>query len=176
VLGPYVAKHSLGGATAWATILTAGGIGSLAGGIAGLRARPARPLYSCMLATLLWWPPLVLLAVRAPLAAITAAFLVASIGMGWGNTLWPTILQQNVPARSISRVSAFDYMGTYVISPLGYALIGVAAATAGVSGTLAGAAVVGLIGTLAALSVANVRNLTPPEPLADDAEAAPVSG
>ena len=87
--------------------------------------------------------------------------------MGWGSTLWPTILQQNVPANSISRVSAFDYMGTFAVSPLGYALIGIVAAVAGVSGTLFGAAALGVIGTFLTLSIASVRGLRQPEPSAD---------
>ena len=43
VLGPYIAKQSLGGPGAWAVIVTGEAIGSLAGGIAGLRFRPSRP-------------------------------------------------------------------------------------------------------------------------------------
>src|SRR5206468_5300098 len=44
VLGPYIAKHSLGGPKAWAVIVTGEAIGSLGGGIAGLRLRPRRPM------------------------------------------------------------------------------------------------------------------------------------
>ena len=40
VLGPVVAKAELGGAGAWATILTAGGVGSVLGGVIALRIRP----------------------------------------------------------------------------------------------------------------------------------------
>jgi hypothetical protein len=44
VLGPYVAKHSLGGAGAWAVILTAGSVGFLIGGTVALRVGSTRPL------------------------------------------------------------------------------------------------------------------------------------
>src|SRR5204862_3085818 len=44
VLGPYIAKNSLGGATAWAIIVTGEAIGSLAGGIVGIRLRPRRAM------------------------------------------------------------------------------------------------------------------------------------
>src|SRR5947207_1006786 len=43
VLGPYISKHSLGGAGAWATVVTGEGIGALVGALMGLRVRPARP-------------------------------------------------------------------------------------------------------------------------------------
>src|SRR3954463_7272108 len=46
VLGPYVAKHSMGGASAWAIIVTGEGIGSLLGGLAGFRFRPRRPMFA----------------------------------------------------------------------------------------------------------------------------------
>jgi len=46
VLGPYIAKNSLGGATAWAIVVTGEAIGSLAGGLVGLRLRPARGRFS----------------------------------------------------------------------------------------------------------------------------------
>ena len=49
VLGPAVAQEHLGGAGAWAAILTAGGIGAIVGGFAALRLRPARPLVACIL-------------------------------------------------------------------------------------------------------------------------------
>ena len=44
VLGPFVAEESLGGATAWGLIGTAGGIGAVLGDAAALRLRPRRPL------------------------------------------------------------------------------------------------------------------------------------
>jgi MFS family permease len=48
-VGPVVAKQYLGGAGAWAAILTVGGIGSAVGGLAVIRLRPRRPLSAAML-------------------------------------------------------------------------------------------------------------------------------
>src|SRR5438105_327560 len=44
VLGPYIAKNSLGGASAWAQVVTGEAVGALIGGIAGLRLRPRRTM------------------------------------------------------------------------------------------------------------------------------------
>src|SRR5207249_5941935 len=44
VLGPYIAKNSLGGATSWAIVVTGEAIGSLAGAVAGIRLRPRRTM------------------------------------------------------------------------------------------------------------------------------------
>ena len=49
VLGPYLAEQEMGGAGAWATVLTGEAIGSLLGGLAALRLRPARPMLVCVL-------------------------------------------------------------------------------------------------------------------------------
>src|SRR5881392_601012 len=43
VLGPYIAKHTLGGAGAWGTVVTGEGLGALVGALIGLRMRPGRP-------------------------------------------------------------------------------------------------------------------------------------
>jgi len=44
VLGPYVAKHSMNGASSWAWVVTGEGVGALLGAIAGLRWRPRLPM------------------------------------------------------------------------------------------------------------------------------------
>jgi MFS family permease len=153
VLGPYVAKHSLGGATAWATILTVGGVGSFVGGLVSMRSRPKRPLHACVASTLPWWIAPVLLAERMPTAAIAAAFFVTSITIAYGNTVWTTALQERVPRDAISRVTSFDVLGTYIVSPAGYALVGVLAAAIGVSTTLVVAACGGAAATLVTLAL-----------------------
>src|SRR5215203_3074288 len=53
VLGPVIAEQDLGGAGAWATVLTVGGIGSVVGTLLAIRVRPARPLVACTLAAVL---------------------------------------------------------------------------------------------------------------------------
>jgi uncharacterized membrane protein YccC len=44
VLGPYIAKHDMGGTTAWATVVTGEAVGSLAGGVVGVKLRPRRAM------------------------------------------------------------------------------------------------------------------------------------
>ncbi len=44
VLGPYVAKHSMHGASSWAFVVTGEGVGALLGSLAGLRWRPRLPM------------------------------------------------------------------------------------------------------------------------------------
>jgi hypothetical protein len=111
VLGPLVAKRSLGGPAGWAAVLTAEGFGWLAGGLTLLRVAPRRPLLVAIGASATAVLPMVLLAVPAPLAAIVCAGLFAGVATMLFNTLFETMLQQQVPERALSRVSSFDWFG-----------------------------------------------------------------
>jgi MFS family permease len=162
VLGPYIAKQSLGGASAWAAILSTGGVGGLAGALVGMKTKPRHQLRTCLTLMLLLAPAFVLLAFRLPTAAIAAGFFVFSFAMGWGWVLWPTILQQQVPPYALSRVSAWDTVGTLALNPIALALVGPVAGLAGTKATLLGAAVLLVAATLVVLSVREIRELEAP--------------
>jgi MFS family permease len=165
VLGPYLAKHSLGGASAWATILTGGAIGAVLGGLLALRVQPSRPLLTGELACLLVAVPTALLAVHAPALAIAAASLTATTGVIWADAVWHTLLQRQIPEEAISRVSAIDWTGTLVLNPVGFAIVGPIAGGIGIRTTLIGSAVLTAASTLAALAVPSVRSLRIDEPV-----------
>jgi predicted MFS family arabinose efflux permease len=166
VLGPKVAKASLGGPGAWAAILVALGVGSIAGGLIGLRWRPRRPLLACFLIFLISGPALiVLLAARAPLAAIIAVALIDGSTGPIFNVFWFTAVQRDVPAAEQSRVTSWDYLGSLALQPVGLALTGPIAAVIGVSATLYGAGGLFVVLVLAVLAVPAVRNFElPAEP------------
>lgn len=147
VLGPYVAKQSLGGASAWGAIVACGGAGYLVGGALALRTTTRRPLVGTCVTTALFTLQFVLLGVHAPLPAIAAAALVGGAGMSVGNVFWVTTLQRNVPRDALSRISAFDWFGSSALNPIGYAVVGPVAGALGVGTTLvaAGVAQLGLI-------------------------------
>jgi MFS family permease len=159
VLGPYIAKHSLGGPGAWAAILTGGAAGFVAGGLAAIRVGASRPLLwgelACGLAAL----PALFLGLSFPVVTIVAATFVRSLGIAWGDALWHTTMQQHVPERALSRVSSLDWTGTLVLNPLGFALVGPLAAAVGVRATLVGSAVLSTIATACVVTVPGVRNL-----------------
>ncbi len=136
VLGPVIADEDLGGAGAWATVLTIGGVGSIVGAVLAIRIRPARPLVVCTLAAVPIAGQLIALALVAPLWVLAATSFVASAGIGVHLTLWFTVFQQQVPERAQSRVSSYDTLGSLVLVPLGLALVGPVAATVGQEETL----------------------------------------
>lgn len=159
VLGPQVARTSLGGAGAWAAIATALGLGALVGGLIGFRWRPRYPLRVAFLAFLIAGPALFgLLAAHAPLPLIVAAALVDGASGPLFNTLWYTALQREVPANELSRVSSWDYLGSVGMLPVGQAISGPVAGAIGLSTTLYLAGALFVVLLMAVLAVPAVRN------------------
>ena len=166
-LGPVIAKESLGGAAAWGLIAAGWGTGTLGGGLLALRWKPARPMFTCSLLSLPIAPAIALLALRAPAPVIAAAQLLGGIGMGFFGAVWQTTLQQHVREDALSRVSAWDWMGSFLFLPLGFVLAGPVSDQIGVSTTLwisIGYLVVGTCAVLLVPSVRNLRRLDGPEP------------
>jgi MFS family permease len=160
-----VAKAHLGGASAWAAILASSGVGSLAGGLLALRMRPKAPLRVAMLSVFLWGPPLALLAVAAPTWAVAVAAFAAGSGVAVFGALWDTALQEQVPADALSRVSAYDWLGSIVFLPVGLAIAGPVADLIGVERTLwlsVGVLVVSTAATLAVPDIRRVRTFVSP--------------
>jgi MFS family permease len=159
VLGPAVAKAELGGAGAWATILTAGGLGSVIGGLIALRIRPSRPLAASVIAAAPFAVTLAALAVPAPVWVLAAASFVAGAGLSVHLALWFTLFQQQVPERAQSRVSSYDALGSFVLMPVGFALAGPLADAIGVSTTLWAAFALDIGCLLAILAIPSVWTL-----------------
>jgi predicted MFS family arabinose efflux permease len=136
VLGPIVADRELGGAAAWGAIVAGEGVGFVLGGLLALRLRPRRPLKVAMLGVLASACLFPLLAAGAPIPLIVAGAVVSGIGLELFGVLWDTTLQQHVPHDRLSRVSAWDQLGSFVAIPVGLSIVGPIADTIGVSETL----------------------------------------
>jgi len=170
-LGPVIAKESLGGPAAWGVIAAGWGAGTLIGGLVVLRWKPLRPMLVCCVAVLLIAPAMALLALRAPAPLVAALNAVGGCGMGMFGALWQTTLQQHVPEEKLSRVSAWDWMGSYLFLPLGLVLAGPVSAVIGISATLWISVAFIVLSTFAVLLVPDVRNLRrrdAPEPEPDE--------
>ena len=163
VLGPVVAKQSLGGATAWGTILAAGGVGSVIGGIVMLKIHPRRPLLIATLSTLVFPVPLFLVADHSPTVLISLVSLLAGGFVTVFSVQWSTTLQREVPTEVLSRVSAYDWFGSLALMPLWMALVGPVAAGIGISRTLVASGAVMMALVVAVLFVPSVTRLRAPE-------------
>ncbi|MFI7445263.1 MFS transporter [Nonomuraea indica] len=174
VLGPLIAKESLGGAPAWSAFLAGEAVGTMAGVIVSLRVRPARPIFVAVLLCLPSALPYLLLGLAAPLWAIVAAAFVLGVCFDVFGVLWQTTMQREVPAESLSRVSSYDALGSLMFGPIGLMLAGPVAQLAGTRTALLGCGVLVVVSTLAALLSPGVRNLR--APVAASPASAPASG
>ena len=157
VLGPYIAKHHLGGAAGWAVVVTGEGIGSLIGGIAGLRLRPRRTMTTIGAVFAVSAVQSVLLAAHAPAGAIGVAAALAGFAFSFGTVIWETSLQHTIAPRKLARVSAYNWMGAMAFLPAGYAIAGPVASALGMRTTLLLGAVWIVASTAAVISVRDVR-------------------
>jgi MFS family permease len=159
VLGPQVARVSLGGPAAWAAISTALGLGALLGGVTGMRWRPVFPLRAAFVIFLIGGPVLFgLLAAHAPLPLILAAALIDGGSGTLFNVFWLTAIQREISPEEQSRVSSWDYLGSLALQPLGLAISGPVAAVIGLSTTLYAAGCLFALLLLGALAVPSLRN------------------
>ena len=159
-LGPVVAERDLGGAAAWGTVLAAFGVGALVGSLLAARVKPRRPLVLVALSEGLFALPLAFLAAAAPVALLACGALLSGVGMMLGNTVWESTLQHHIPQEWLSRVSSYDWFGSFAFYPLGLVLWGPIAATIGVSLSLWLAFGLFIAAILALLAIPDIRRLS----------------
>ena len=136
VLGPIIALRSFGGARVWGLIGAAGALGALVGSLAAVRWQVQRPLLMSYVLTPIMGLPLLFLSGPASPWLIGFALGLAWAAISFGNTLWFTVLQHHVPPDKLSRTSAVDDFGSFVLNPIVFASIGPIAGAFGFSTTL----------------------------------------
>ncbi len=160
LLGPAVARDALGGPTHWGFIMAGFGLGTLGGGLLAIRLRPVHPMLlgSCLVFVFAAIP----MTLAVPLH--TSWIIVAAVAGGFAGqifgVLWYTTLQRKVPSELLSRVSAYDHMGSIVLAPLGIVVGGILYEALGPRATLLIAAAAIIVPTLAVLCVHDVRTMT----------------
>jgi hypothetical protein len=114
-------------------------------------------------------PPYLLLAGGVPAVGIAAAAVVAGIGIELFSVFWDLSLQQHIPGDKLSRVSAYDALGSFVFIPVGYAIMGPISEAIGIDPTLWLASGVVVVATGLTLAVPDVRNLRRKDAVVDEA-------
>jgi MFS family permease len=159
VLGPAVAKRHLGGPAAWAAVLVALQAGLICSGVILLRWKPHRILRTATLATFGLALPLLALARPEPLVVVIAAAFASGFVIEIFGVLWDTTYQQEIPADKLSRLSAYDALGSWVLMPVGFAVAGPLGAAIGDRPTFLGAAALVVAATALAFLSRDVRTL-----------------
>jgi predicted MFS family arabinose efflux permease len=149
-LGPTIAQDIYGGKAAFGVLSAAIGAGTIAGSLIAFRWRPLHPMRTGMLLCLLWPVAMIAFAVGLPIALVAVLFVTAGIAFALFGIWWDTALAQRMPPHLLSRVSAYDWMGSLALVPLGYLLAGPLGEALGESAVL----LAGAIGALATLSAA----------------------
>ena len=178
VLGPVISKETLGGAGAWALIATAFGVGDVVGNLIALRVEPERPLRAVFVLSFLTVPSLILLGLEAPALAIAGTEALGGVAVGYADAVWHSSLQRHVPRQALSRVSAYDWLGSTALRPIGLALAGPIAVAVGTEATLLGAAGLSATASLLVLVGGGVRDVRriPAEPAEREAVPAALVG
>ena len=159
VLGPVVAHESLGGARSWGIIMAAYGAGGVAGGIALIRYRPARMLLAASVGMLVFTVLLFALAVPLAVPLTAAAAFVAGVSGGVFGVNWATAMQQEIPPAALSRVSSYDALGSFALTPVGTMVAGPLLAMFGARAVLTGGGLLMLLFTGVVFLVPEVRQL-----------------
>ncbi|MDO8307433.1 MAG: MFS transporter [Actinomycetota bacterium] len=159
VLGPVLAIERYGGAAGWAVVLGSVSAGLLVGALLASRLRVRRPMVFGMLITLVLPAWLVTLAFAMPLPVVAVGAFAWGLSMELFFILWMTALQTHVPREALSRVSAYDAMGSLMFGPIGLALAGPLVAAVGLTTSFLVAAAVATVAILATLLSRSVREL-----------------
>jgi predicted MFS family arabinose efflux permease len=158
-LAPIIARHSYASAGVFGLLECVAGAGAIGGAIVGLTWRPRRPLKAGMLLVLSWPVLGMTFAAHAPLALVVVLAFVTGFGFAQLMILWETALARYIPAGSLSRVSAYDWMGSLAFLPIGYLLAGPLADALGARTVLGFGSAVGLVLLALGLAPRETREL-----------------
>jgi MFS family permease len=158
-LAPVIARDVYGGTGVFGLLESAGGVGAVCGALLGLRWRPRRPLLAGMVLVLAWPIQDGVFAAAAPLGLVVVCAFATGFGFSLLMIWWETALARHIPARALSRVSAWDWMGSLSLLPLGYLIAGPLASALGPRVVLGAGSVIGLLLLLAGLLPRATRQL-----------------
>jgi MFS family permease len=165
-LGPVIAKSTVGEG-AWGIVLSADTVGFFVMTLILLRLQLRHPLRAGMLGVALLAVPMAMLGLSPSVFPLIAASFLAGAGSEVFNIGWQTALQEHVPGEALSRVSAYDMLGSIVAIPVGQLLAGPLTAVFSARTVVIGSAtlfVVVVAATFLSPSVRNLQRVTSPGP------------
>jgi len=167
-LGPLAVRQVYGHVGFYGVVVAIWAGGSVAGSLLATVWRPRHPLRLALAFGVLW----AMLGLLVALGVARPILIVGALVSGGAGALtgiwWETTLAQHIPPGALSRVSAWDHMGSLALMPLGFAVVGPLANTFGVRWVLGVGSVMGALMAGLALLPNSVRALpaVPPEAVA----------
>jgi MFS family permease len=158
-LGPTVTEHVYGSTGVFGILVAAAGAGTILGAMTGFRWRPLHPMRTGMLLALPWPLASLGVALALPLGLVVPAFVLSGFGIALFGIWWETALAERVPPHLLSRVSAYDWMVSLSLLPIGYLLAGPLGEALGAQAVLAAGTALATVALAAALLVPETRAL-----------------
>jgi MFS family permease len=161
VLGPLGLIEEGYGAAVWGWLQAVFSGGMLFGMVIAMRYRPRRPMITVTLTGAT--------AVAAPLALavfgdpwiLGGVYGLRGVSVGILVAVWNTTLQTQIPRESLGRVTAWDWMASLALWPVGLAVAGPLAQAFGVTAMCWATGILGLIAAFWVLLVKDVWQLRP---------------
>lgn len=159
VLGAAVATDVYGSDAVYGWSNAAWGVGTVTGAVLGARWEPLRPMRAAMLGAVPWPGAIAAYALGPPVAVLYALMALSGVGIGLFAVWWETALAQRIPPHLLSRVSAWDWMGSLALLPVGYLLAGPVAEVHGQVEVMVAGGVIGVAVMALALLPRSTREL-----------------
>jgi predicted MFS family arabinose efflux permease len=158
-LGPTISIEHWDTRAVYGILASVMGAGTIVGALIGFRWRPRHPMRTGMLLTLPWPAFFVVFALGLPVPLLVVVAFCAGAGVMLFGIWWETALAERVPPHMLSRVTAYDWMGSLALLPIGYVLAGPLGEALGASDVLAVGGAISLAALLCAFFVRDVRQL-----------------
>jgi len=168
-LGPALAQDTIGEA-AWGWVLSAEAAGLILMTLVMLRWKLRYPVRAGMIGITALALPIMILGVSPTVLPLVVLAFVAGCGIEVFSIGWNTAIHQHVPNEVLSRVSAYDALGSFVAMPAGQIAFGPLAEVFGTRDVLVVSGVLYVVICALTLLSRSVRNL---ESLDDEQAQAP---
>ena len=166
VLGPMGLLKEGYGAAAWGWLQAVFSAGMIVGMLIAMRYRPRRPMITVTLtgATAVLTP--LTMAIFGDPWTLGAVYTLRGVSVGVLVAVWNTTLQTQIPRESLGRVTAWDWMSSLALWPVGLAVAGPLAQAFGVTTMCWVTGILGLFAAFWVLLVKDVWRLRPAAVLA----------
>jgi Transmembrane secretion effector len=158
-LGPTISIERYDTRAVYGILATAMGAGTIVGALIGFRWRPRFPMRTGMLLALPLPISLGCFGLGLPVGFLVPIFVLTGSGIALFDIWWHTALAERVPPHMLSRVTAYDWMGSLALLPIGYVLAGPLGEALGAVEVLSAGSAIALVALAGALLFRDVRDL-----------------
>jgi hypothetical protein len=158
-LGPTISIERYDTRAVYGILATATGAGTIIGALIGFRWRPRFPMRTGMLIALPLPIALGAFGLGLPVGVLLPIFVLSGTGIALFDIWWHTALAERVQPHMLSRVTAYDRMGSLALLPIGYVMAGPLGEEFGAVEVLSVGSAIALAALAAALTSREVWNL-----------------